>query len=324
MLSAALTPAAAVFTATASKQGLQLDGWFIDLATDSAAQIVLGRGAIPSTTVTVIANGTNAASQVSWPGFSAQHGFTATLPYVGAPGATNLCAWRAPAAGTALGTPLQCFSYQEQPAAFADARITRGTPLHVSLRNVPSRAQVSINLRAAPGYFMREWTNIAIWGGAADAAGSLDASIATEQLPPGSYVVAYHCVPECPGGSLNASQLKGGQPWTGSITLGPSVAIIPSVTRQLAARMNGKTTVRVVGGGFRARESVGVIVAPPLINFEGFPREPAGVAYTKADTKGAFTVDVDVTGLPLGGARNQVVVLDSSRQPVAAILFTAP
>jgi hypothetical protein len=102
------------------------------------------------------------------------------------------------------------------------------------------------------------------------------------------------------------------------------VAIIPSVTRQLAARMNGKTTVRVVGGGFRARESVGVIVAPPLINFEGFPREPAGVAYTKADTKGAFTVDVDVTGLPLGGARNQVVVLDSSRQPVAAILFTAP
>jgi hypothetical protein len=63
---------------------------------------------------------------------------------------------------------------------------------------------------------------------------------------------------------------------------------------------------------------------PSLANLDGFPHEATSVAYTVADSQGAFTVDVDVTGLPLTGANTQVIAFDSSHQPVAAIMFVAP
>jgi hypothetical protein len=320
----ALATAAGAFKITPSAAGLEFEGWFIDLTTDAPARIVVGRGSSPSSTVTALANGTNAESRLRWPGYSDQHGFAALLPYVGAPGATQICAWLAASTGTSLGSPLRCFSYQEPTAAFAEAHVARGAPLQVSVRNVPSGAAVSVNLKADPGHFMLPWTNTAIWAATADQTGSVDFTIATDQLPPGQYVIAYHCTPECPGGNLNANQLIGGHPWTGSITFGPSVTIDPTVARGLLATMAAANKVRVVGSGFGAGESVSVIVVPPLLNFEGFPAEVAGIAYTAADAHGAFSVDVDVTGLQMSGPHNQVVALDSSRQPVAAASFTLP
>jgi hypothetical protein len=88
--------------------------------------------------------------------------------------------------------------------------------------------------------------------------------------------------------------------------------------------MQANYKVRVVGTGFGAGEAVSIIVVPPLLNFEGFPHELAGTAYTEADGNGTFSVDVDVTGLPFSGPHNQVIVLDSGQQPVVATFFTVP
>jgi hypothetical protein len=303
---------------------LKFEGWFIDPTTEAPARIALGRGLAPPSTVTALANAANAQSRFGWPGYSDQHGFTAILPYVGAPTATQICAWLAASTGTPLASPLRCFSYQERTAAFAETHVARGAPLHVSVRNVPSGAAVSVNLRADPGHFMLQWTNTAIWAATADQTGSADFTIATDHLPPGQYIIAYHCTPECPGGNLNANQLIGGKPWTGSITFGPSVTIDPTVTRGLMVTMAAANKVQVVGSGFGRGESVGVIVVPSLLNFEGFPEEVAGIAYTAADVHGKFGVDVDVTGLRMSGPHNQVVILDSHHQPVAAASFAVP
>ena len=319
-----LTAAVGAFKITPTIDGLKHEGWFINPTTDAPAQIVLGRGLNPSTTATEVAGGTDNRSRQPWPGFSDQHGFTATLPFVGSPSATQVCAWRGPVTGTALGSPLACFGYQEQTAAYAEASIMRGDTLHVSVRNVPSAAAVSVNLKAAGGHFWLPWKHPAIWKTTADSSGSANINVATDQLPPGQYVVAYNCVPECPGGDLNAGQLIGGQPWSGTIKWGPPVTINAGVTRGLSATRPMPNKVRVVGTGFGAGEKVGVYVVPPLANFDGFPHEVTPVAYTEADAQGGFTIDVDVTGLPLTGANNQVIAFDSSHRPVAAITFAVP
>jgi hypothetical protein len=323
-VSPTLTAAVGAFKITPTIDGLKHEGWFIDPTTDSPAQIILGRGLNPSTTVTAVAGGADTRSRQPWPGFSDQHGFTATLPYVGSPAATQVCVWRGPNTGTALGSPLGCFGFQEQTAAYADASVTRGGTLPVSVRNVPAGAVVSVNLRAAGGHFWLPWKHPAIWKTTADASGSANINVATDYLPPGQYAIAYSCAPECPGGGLNANQLIGGQPWTETIKWGPLVTINPGVSRGLSATRPSPNKVRVTGAGFRAGETVGVFVVPPLANFDGFPHEATPVAYTEADAQGRFTIDVDVTGLPMTGGNNQVIAFDSSNRPVAAITFTSP
>lgn len=318
------TAAVGAFKVTPSIDGLVHEGWFIDLRTDAPAQIVLGRTSNPVATVAALAGGTDSRSLQRWPGFNDHHGFSATLPYAGSPAATQICAWVAPNTGTTLGNPLACFPYQERTAVFSETRVTRGSPLHVSVRNVPSGAAVSVNLKADAGYFMLPWTHPGIWAATADQSGSANINIATNQLPPGSYTVAYHCAPECPGGSLDASTLIGGQPWTGSITLGSTLTVDPGISRDLTATMLSASVIRVTGMGFAAGETIGILVVPPLLNFDGFPSEVSANAYIEVDMRGAFSIDVDVTGLPLTGSRNKVVVLDSSHQPVAAVAFTAP
>ena len=319
-----LTAAVGAFKITPTIDGLKHEGWFIDPTTDSPAQIVLGRGLSPPTTATAVAGGTDARSRQPWPGFSDQHGFMATLPYAGFPSPTQVCAWRGPSTGTALGSPLGCFGFQEQTAAYAEANVTRGDTLHVSVRNVPSGAAVSVNLRAAGGHFWLPWKHPAIWRTTADASGSANIDVATDRLPPGQYLLAYNCAPECPGGDLNANQLIGGQSWAGTIKWGPSVTINPGVSRGLSVTRPTPDKVRVVGTGFGAGETVGVFVVPPLANFDGFPHEVTPVAYTEADAQGAFSIDVDVTGLPMAGPNNQVIAFDSSNRPVAAVTFATP
>jgi hypothetical protein len=320
----ALTAAVGAFKITPTISGLQHEGWFIDPTTDAPAQIILGRGPNPSTTATGIAGLTDTRSRQPWPGFSDQHGFVMTLPYVGTPALTQVCAWLGPNTGTALGAPLGCFPFQEQTAAYADASITRGAPLHVSVRNVPSGAAVSVNLKAVGGHFWLPWKHPAIWKANADPSGSANIDVATDQVPPGQYVVAYNCVPECPGGDLNANQLIGGQPWTGTIKWGPSVTINAAVTRGLSVTQPLPNKVRVAGTGFAANETVSVYVVPPLPNFDGFPMEATPLAITEADAQGAFTIDVDVKGLPITGPNNQVIVMDSTLRPVAAVTFSSP
>jgi hypothetical protein len=271
-------------------------------------------------TATALAGGTDARSRQTWPTFTDAHGFSLTLPFVGAPTSSQMCVWR----GTAQGSPLGCFNYLEQTAAYADANVTRGNPLRVSVRNVPASATVSINLRAAGGHFWLPWTHPAIWKATADPAGSVTIDVPTEQLPPGQYLVAYHCAPECPGGNLDATQLIGGKGWAGGITWGPTVTINANVVRALTVTQPVPDKVRVVGGGFRAGEAVEVFVVPPLANFDGFPLEATPVAYAEADAQGAFTVDVDVKNLPITGPNNQVIVMDGTNRPVAATTFTAP
>jgi hypothetical protein len=317
-----LSAAASAFKITPTINGLKLEGWFIDLTTDTPAQIVVGRGTTPPTTVTATAGDTDARSSQPWPGYNSQHGFTATLPYAGSPGPTQICAWLSP--NTGISSMLNCFTYQEQPVAFADENITRGDTMHVSVRNAPSGAVVSINLRAEAGHFMMPWKHPSIWAATADQAGSANINISTDHLPPGQYLIAYHCAPECPGGNLNANQLIGAQPWTGSITWGPTVVVNAEVSRSLSATIAAPNTVRVVGAGFGAGEAVDVIVVPPLSNFDGFPNEAAADAATEADAQGGFSIDVDVTGLPVTGTSNQVIVLDKHHRPVAAAKFTAP
>ena len=320
----ALSSAAAGFTITQSLSGLKFDGWFIDLTTDASATIVLGRGLTPASTIAAVADSTDMRSLETWPGFSDQHGFTALLPYAGAPGATQICAWLALSpAGLAVGSPLHCFTYQERIGVFSEAQAPRGMPLHVSVRNLPSGAKVAVNLRADPGYFVLPWTDPSVSSATADQAGAADVTIATSQIPPGRYVIAYHCTPDCPGGNLSSNQLIGGQPWSGSITWGPNVTIIPTISRGLSAVSSGNI-VAVTGTGFSPGETVGVVVVPPLLNFEGFPEEIAATAYTEADAKGELHVSVEVAGLPLGGPHNQVIALDGSQQPVMATSFTAP
>jgi hypothetical protein len=319
-----LTAAVGAFKITPTIDGLKHEGWFIDPTTDAPAQIVLGRGLNPSTTATALAGGTDTRSRQPWPGFSDQHGFMATLPYVGSPSATQVCAWRGSNTVTTLGNPLGCFVLQEQTAAYADPSITSGDMLRVSVRNVPSGAAVSVNLRAVGGYFWLPWTHPAIWKATADPSGSVNIDVATQHLPPGQYRIAYHCAPECPGGDLNANQLIGGQGWTGTIKWGPSITINANVSRGLSVTRPMPHKVRVAGTGFRAGETVGVFVVPPLADFDGFPHEATPVAYTEADAQGTFTVDVDVSRLPIAGPNNQVIVMDSSGRPVAAITFEAP
>jgi hypothetical protein len=317
-----LTAAVGAFKITPTVNGLELEGWFIDPTTDSPVEITVGRGLTPAMTATALAAATDARSRQPWPGFSDRHGLTVTLPFAGAPSATQICVWRGPVAtpGAALG----CFGFVEQTAAYASASIVRGNPLRVSLRNVPSGAAVEVNLRAAGGHFWLPWKHPAIWRATADSAGAADIDVPTGNLPPGQYTIAYHCAPECPGGNLDASQLIGGQPWSGTIKFGPLVDITPAVTRGLAATGPVANKVRVTGSGFGAGEKVGIYVVPSLANLDGFPHEATPVAYTVADSQGAFTIDVDVTGLPLTGANTQVIAFDSSHQPVAAIMFVAP
>jgi hypothetical protein len=319
-----LAAAASAFKITPTVDGLKHEGWFIDLTTDAPAQLVLGRGVPPATTIAALANGTDARSLQPWPGYSSQHGFTATLPYAGSPATTQICAWLAPSTGTSLGNPLQCFAYQEQTGAYAEATVTRGDTIHVAVRNVPSGAAVSVNLKAAAGHFWLPWKHPAIWATTADQAGSANINVSTDLLPPGQYTIAYHCAPECPGGNLAADQLIGGQSWTGSITWGPTVVVNAAVTRGLTATKPMPDKVHVVGTGFDPGETIGVFVVPPLPNFDGFPNEAAAIAYIAADAQGAFTVDVDVAGLPISGPNNQVIAFDHSHRPVAAIMFTAP
>lgn len=317
-----LSAAASAFKITPTIDGLKHEGWFIDLTTDAPAQIVLGRGPTPPTTVTATAGGTDTRSLQPWPGYNSQHGFAATLPYAGSPALTQICAWLAP--NTGPGSLLRCFSYQEATGAYAEGNITRGDILHVSVRNVPAGAAVSVNLRAEAGHFMMPWKHTSIWAATADQAGSATINIGSDRLPPGKYLIAYHCAPECPGGNLNANQLIGAQPWTGSITLGPSVLVNADVSRSLSATIPAPNKMRVMGTGFGAGEAVDVFVVPPLLNFEGFPYEAAAVAATEANAQGAFSIDVDVTGLPLAGPNNQVVVLDGRHRPVAAARVTVP
>jgi hypothetical protein len=317
-----LSAAASAFKITQTIDGLRHEGWFIDLTTDAPASIVLGRGPTPTTAVTAAAGDSDVRSSQSWPGYKSQHGFTATLPYVGSPGPAQICAWLAP--NTGPSSVLGCFSYQERTLAFAEKNITRGDTLHVKVRNVRSGTAVSVNLRAEAGHFMLSWKHTNIWAATADQTGSANINISTDHLPPGRYLIAYHCAPECPGGNLNADQLAGAQPWTGSIIWGPKVTVNAEVSRMLSATVPAPDKVRVVGGGFGAGEAIDVIVVPPLPNFEGFPHQAAAVAATEADAQGAFSIDVDVTGLPLAGPNNQVIVLDGRHRPVAAARFTAP
>jgi hypothetical protein len=315
-----LTAAVGAFKITPTINGLIHEGWFIDPTIDSPAQIVIGRGLNPIVTATAVAGGVDARSRETWPTFTDQHGFTTTLPFAGSPAMSQMCVWKS----AAQGNPLACFGYQEQTAAYADASVTRGNPLRMSVRNVPANAAVSVNLRAAGGHFWLPWTHPAIWKATADASGAVNIDVPTDLLPPGQYLVAYHCAPECPGGNLDAAQLIGGESWTGRITWGPSVSINSNVTRGLTVTQPMTDKVRVAGTGFRAGETVGVFVVPPLENFDGFPYEVTPVAYTEADAQGAFTVDVDVKRLPIAGPNNQVIVMDSTNRPVAATMFASP
>ena len=92
----------------------------------------------------------------------------------------------------------------------------------------------------------------------------------------------------------------------------------------LAAVSRNLTVYRVMASIVGVLLVVLCLIGVPLANFDGFPYEVTPVAYTEADAQGGFTIDVDVTGLPLSGSDNQVIAFDSSHRPVAAITFTVP
>ena len=160
-----------------------------------------------------------------------------------------------------------------------------------------------------------------IWRTSANASGGAEFSIDSRYFPPGRYAVAFHCVPECPGRDLDASELVGGRSWRGNITFASVLTILPSTRATVSVASETDDTLRLSGSGFSARQKLRLVVVPNLRVFDGPPVEAAPVKYLVADQNGAFSAQVGVAGLPLKGVQTQVIVFADDGVPLASTLL---
>jgi hypothetical protein len=156
----------------------------------------------------------------------------------------------------------------------------------------------------------------------ASASGSAEFSIDSSHFPPGRYAIAFHCVPECPGRDLDATQLVGGRSWRGNITFASILTILPSTRSTISVASESDETLRVSGAGFPAGQKLRLVVVPNLRLFDGPPLEAAPVEYPVVDENGTFSAQVGVAGLPLRGVQTQVIVFADTGVPLASTLLT--
>ena len=320
-LSAPLIEVVGGLRITPGRDGLQLEGWVIDPQTDTSGTVAIRNGiGVASPQVNAVAGKADVRSMTSWPGFSGNHGFTATLPYTGRAGTTTICvghANRPPGTGDSS----QCLDYEEPSVAFGpDGPEAQGSIVNVSLRNVGPATDVKLNFRSDAGYFLVPWTDTSVWRTSADASGSAEFAIDSSYFPPGRYAIAFHCVPECPGRDLDAAELVGGRSWRGNITFASVLTILPSTRSTISVTSETDDTFRVSGAGFAAHQKLRLVVVPNLRVFDGPPVEAAPVEYPVVDQNGAFSAQVGVDGLPLKGVQTQVIVFADNGVPLASTL----
>lgn len=315
-LDSVLLPGAGAYSFTVERDGLRLHGWAIDLTTDNAGQFTFRNGTDPTAvTATTAAGSTEPRSQKRWPGFSAQHGFDIVVPFRGRAGPSAVCA--------VLGQhTLRCFPHEERPMSFGPAQnVTQGGTIPVSLRNVGPGTTVTVNFQSAGGYFLVPWTHRDKWTATATPTGAVELSIDSSFFPPGRYTLAFTCQPECPGGTLPAGDLVGGENWAGLITLGPAITVTPATAAALVTSRPDADTLRVTGSGFAASQLLRVVVVANAGLFDGPPIEASPVVYPVADSSGAFNVDVAAGGLPLGAGGTQVIAFADDGRPAAATIY---
>jgi hypothetical protein len=322
-LSEPLSEAAGALRITPGRQGLELEGWVIDPQTDTSGTVDIRKGVGEArSSANAIADDADMRSTTSWPGFSGNHGFTATLPYTGRPGTTTICV-RPADHPPAAGDDSPCFDYDEPSVAFGpDGPQTQGALINVSLRNVGPATDVKLNFRSDAGYFLVPWTDPSVWHTLASASGSAEFSIDSSHFPPGRYAIAFHCLPECPGRDLDAAQLVGGRFWRGNITFASLLTILPSTRSTISVASDTDDTLRVSGADFPAGQRLRLVVVPNLRLFDGPPLEAAPVEYPVVDKNGTFSAQVGVAGLPLRGVQTQVIVFADNGVPLASTLFT--
>ena len=322
-LSAPLMQAAGALRITPGRQGLQLEGWAIDPRTDASGTILLRNGAgTASPQVSAVAGEADARSTTSWPGFSGNHGFRATLPYTGRPGPTTICVDLG-GPPTDLGGSSQCVKYEQPAVGFGpEGPQIQGEVITVSLRDVGPATTVKLNFRSDAGYFLVPWTDKSLWHTSANAAGSAEFTIDTSYFPPGRYAIAFHCRPECPGRDLDAGELVGGRSWRGNITFASLLTILPRGGSTISVTGESDGTLRVTGAGFSGHHKLRLVVVPNLRVFDGPPTEAAPVEYPVVDSDGAFSAHVGVAGLPLNGVETQVIAFAENGVPIASSLYT--
>jgi hypothetical protein len=321
-LAGPLRPAAGAFDAVATRDGLVLQGWALDLLTDRPGSVSFHNGVQPgSPAVIATADQLDARSSGPWPGFSDRHGFRAVLPYA-APGPRSLCV-RLPATAATGERNVACFPREERPALFGpDIPVTQGNPINISLRSIGAGTTVKVNFQSDGGYFIMPWTHSAIWQSTADASGAADLTIDSTFLPPADYTIAFNCVPDCPYGNLSATDLVGGPAWTGTIGFGSRLTVAPDSASTLTVTSPSPDTIRIAGMGFPPNRQVRLVGLPNVKVFDGPPTEAASVQYPIVDPQGSFTVDMPVGGFPLENNRTQIVAFLDDGRPVTTTFYS--
>jgi hypothetical protein len=291
----------------------------IDLSTDNPGRFRFSNGDVSATPREEVADGEDDRSSSHWPGFSTSHGLDVVLPYTGLPGETAICVEEAGGSGGAPSESLGCFAFEQNATAFLDAEVKQGDQLSVGMRNVGIDGDVSINFLGQGGYFLMPWS-LETWRVAAGPDGAADIAIDTSMFPPGTYTLAFHCVPECPGGTLQADRLVGGGSLNGPITLASDVTIQPTSTATVQAVGSSVNTLHVTGEGFDPGQELRLMVIPNLQFADGPPLEASMVSYPVVDSLGRFVADVDLSGFPTSGA-TQVAVYNDAERPLVTAEF---
>ena len=322
-LDAVLRPVAGRFRLDQTREGILFAGWLIDVSSDQPGRFRFSHGMdAEGVSIDFSANAAEERSLERWPGFSAEHGFTAVLPYDGKPGTHDVCLHTLPPSVDALPVRVHCFRYEERTELFiSEASVTQGTAITASVKSVGPGTDVALNLRSEGGYFVLPWTHESLWRATAGPQGEAEFTITSTNLPPGNYNVAFHCSPECPGGTLDTDELVGGEPWTGRITFGPRITVRPAGGHALTLDQPSADLLRLQGNGFQPGEPVRVVVVPNLRMADGPPHHAFAVAYANADSGGAFAAEAVISHLPRSEL-TQVIAFDKRDQPVVSALFS--
>lgn len=339
------------FKVTPELHGLVLEGWAADLATDDPAIFAFRNGVSGgSPSVRITADGHAPQSLDVLPKFSADHGFTAVVPYSGAPGPTQLCVslvrepkptGMTPSAPVEpeASTPapiepleaapegpqgellLDCLEYTEPAEAFSKYdHITSGEPIEVTLPNVGAGRRVSVNLLSEGGYFLLPWS-FERWTANSGPDGAATVSVDFALTPPGRYTLAFHCEPECPRADINQDGVLGGGTWEGDITLSSPITIEPARPGEISTSTVSSSIVRVVGIDFEPGEKIRLVAFPNVGIFDGPPVEASMVAYPIAGSSGTFSADLDLVGFPLSNNLTQIVAFDmASETAIASVM----
>jgi hypothetical protein len=316
-LDGSLLAAAGAFRMTEERDGLHLQGWAIDETTNNAGAFTIRNGSdAGDPQAATMAGGAEPRSRPAWPGFSELHGFNVVVGYRGRPGTSPLCVVLA-------AMTIHCFSRAERTQGFGPAQnIVQGGTIPVGLRNVGAGTKVTVDFQSDGGYFLMPWTHSAVWTATAGTNGAVDLNVDSSYFPPARYTIAFHCQPDCPGGTLPAGDLVGGPQWTGTIHLGQSFSVVPQGSATLTTVAPDPEALRVTGAGFSPNQPLRLVVVPNVGLFDGPPVEAAPVAYPVADQAGTFTAEVVVAGLPLDGRNTQVIAFAEDGRPAAATVYS--